>query len=578
MTAVTLTVSGPVRPGATVTLTAAAVDPGGQPEYQFWVETQTGWRAVQGYSPTPTYTLSLEAGSAVVVVYALDRAAVAAGAWSQARAAETVLDVGSTVSVTASASSVPLGEAVTVKAAATGLIRPVYQFWVRDPEGRWTGTAFSASPTLPVTPTGTSGIWEVVVYAKDAEAPDVPADLVDATTTFQAYGPAAALAFVSAAPYVPADGTFTKTFTATVVDADGTPVADLNGALTLTYANPEGDRSQGAVSVWNGSAFVTAGPVTIPVRDGVAQVTVRAGSTPGVTDVLDLAGTVGQGRLTVLAAAPDPTAQVGYRFFTPQGVPLGAQNPLVLADTGAIELLLKPVNAWGEPVAATFADDALLSTPSPVCLVSCGSGSSGGSFATSPNTLSVGPNLSVYVPAGTTAVPVWYTPPLADTFVPLAAPAGPAYALVTTFTDPATGQTLPAAPAAGAPPGVFIPAGLAPRFETVTGVEPGTTYTVTAQLYDLFGHALTGLPADLLPLARGPVDDTVAVGIASPWGRSPASQVTGARLGDGGTLQFTYTAGASLGRPDVLELTLDWSRQTGPTTEGILTLVSTNAF
>lgn len=167
------TAASAVQPaGASVSFTANAADPGGQPEYQFWIHGPSGqWRIVQNYSAANSYTAAdLAPGSYTVAVYALDPTQVAAGAWSQAFVYSTVVNVASAVTLSVPATGT-VGSPVAASAHATGLTDPVYQFWVQAPDGTW-------SQSGPYTPTSTyrftpsqQGTYHVVVYAKDPYAP-----------------------------------------------------------------------------------------------------------------------------------------------------------------------------------------------------------------------------------------------------------------------------------------------------------------------------------------------------------------------------------------------------------------------
>lgn len=157
-------------PGNTVTVSAAASDKGGTAEYQFWVHGPDNvWRMVQNYSEKNTYTLTnMTAGSYVVAVYALDQHDVAAGLWQDAYYNDTVINVGSQVSLSMPA-SITLNS-FTMTAAAVGLTRPVYQFWVEDPHGIWSASGNYGGSSFRYTPQQ-SGTYHVVVYAKDPYAP-----------------------------------------------------------------------------------------------------------------------------------------------------------------------------------------------------------------------------------------------------------------------------------------------------------------------------------------------------------------------------------------------------------------------
>jgi len=180
-----LIVSGPngSQPiGSSATFTAAAADPGGTPEYQFWVHDASGWRVVQNYSDTNTYTLNnLQSGSYVIAVYALDSNDVAAGNWDVVYYQTFVLNIGSSVSLDYPA-SVAVGGTVNLTAQAAGLTGVVYQFWYQTPDEIWHGSDYSANNSFSFTASA-SGAYNIVVYAKDLYAPNTAQFSVSDTAT-----------------------------------------------------------------------------------------------------------------------------------------------------------------------------------------------------------------------------------------------------------------------------------------------------------------------------------------------------------------------------------------------------------
>jgi len=169
-----LVVTGPngAQPvGISATFTASATDLGGTPLYQFWLHDASGWRVVQDYSTTNTYTLSdLAAGSYVIAVYALDQLDIAAGNWTAAYYQVFILNVGSSVSLTGP-TGVPLGWTASFTAVATGLTGAEYQFWYQAPDSSWHQSgAYSTSGNFDLLTTQT-GTYRIIVYAKDHYAP-----------------------------------------------------------------------------------------------------------------------------------------------------------------------------------------------------------------------------------------------------------------------------------------------------------------------------------------------------------------------------------------------------------------------
>lgn len=99
---VTLSATGQVASGKSVTV-RASVNGASQPmQYQFWVQSmQGGWRMAQNYSPSSALPLSLQSGSYVVAVYALSAQNIAAGKFGQAALSTLILNVGSSVALPA---------------------------------------------------------------------------------------------------------------------------------------------------------------------------------------------------------------------------------------------------------------------------------------------------------------------------------------------------------------------------------------------------------------------------------------------------------------------------------------------
>jgi len=181
-----LTVNGPngtVAANTAPVITATANGNGENPWFQFWVEDASGWHMLQNYGANGTLRLpSLSPGSYVIVVYALDPAQIAAGAWSQALSKTLILNVGSQVTLSLP-STVLAGNPLSVTADATDLVQPVYQWWWQGPDGHWHASGnYQANPEWTWTPPK-SGTYTVVVYAKDLEAPNNATDAVWATET-----------------------------------------------------------------------------------------------------------------------------------------------------------------------------------------------------------------------------------------------------------------------------------------------------------------------------------------------------------------------------------------------------------
>ncbi len=179
--ATNLTVTGPhglVTAGTTVTYVATAAGNGSPVDYEFWVQTQSGWKLAQSYSTQNVFHLdSLLPGSDVVVVDALDQNQVAAGAWNDALSFTAILNVGSQVTESVP-TAVAAGQSISLTANATHLIDPVYQWWWENPQGVWRASGnYSSNPQFDWTPKE-SGSYKILVYAKDPIAPNNAADAV----------------------------------------------------------------------------------------------------------------------------------------------------------------------------------------------------------------------------------------------------------------------------------------------------------------------------------------------------------------------------------------------------------------
>lgn len=182
---VSSSVSGGVEPpGASVMFTAQAVDPNGTALYQFWVRGPSGtWQVQQNYSTRNTFALTnLAPGSYAVSAYALDQTQETLHAWAQAYNYATVVNVASSVTLTAPSAGVT-GNPVAVQAQATAITDPVYQYWVESPAGAWSQSGpYSTATTYAFTPSA-AGTYRVVVYAKDPVALNTAAFAVTATAT-----------------------------------------------------------------------------------------------------------------------------------------------------------------------------------------------------------------------------------------------------------------------------------------------------------------------------------------------------------------------------------------------------------
>lgn len=124
--------------GTTVTLTGSSTGCP-NPRYEFWVQYPNGtWYVKQGWGGT-TFAWStggLAPGAYTVHVWA-NQAGDATSKW-EAYATSTVTLTGcATASLTPPTTTVAVGTRITFTANSTGCPTPVYQFWLRYPDGTW---------------------------------------------------------------------------------------------------------------------------------------------------------------------------------------------------------------------------------------------------------------------------------------------------------------------------------------------------------------------------------------------------------------------------------------------------------
>jgi hypothetical protein len=170
--------SGLLASGTLVTINAHAQGHGQTPLYQFWMESATGWALVQNYSAHSSLNLgALSAGSYIIAVYALDPNQTAQQQWSQAVYQTVVLNVDSQVTMQ-TPSTLLAGQTATLTAQADNLIQPVYQWWWQNPTGTWQSSgSYQSTAQFSFTP-HQSGVYHLIVYAKDPLAPNNPTGAV----------------------------------------------------------------------------------------------------------------------------------------------------------------------------------------------------------------------------------------------------------------------------------------------------------------------------------------------------------------------------------------------------------------
>ena len=216
--------------------------------YQFWLQTQKGWSMIQDYSPDSVVHVPLSPGSYIMAVYSLTPSQLKQGQWNQAEVTTSVVNVESQVHLTASGTGTQ-EQGMTVKASATNLIDPVYQFWIESPTGHWTSSGgYQSLNTFRYVPP-MAGTYRVIAYAKDMGAPNNGKDSVW-TQVHQiqiapAQAPVAAVTTHLMNPLPALNNSHalllgqTAFVSASVEDAQGNPVADVPVEFTLTNdSNP----------------------------------------------------------------------------------------------------------------------------------------------------------------------------------------------------------------------------------------------------------------------------------------------------------------------------------------------------
>lgn len=162
------------------------------PVFQYWWLPPGGsWQSNGGYTSQSSYTVHADInGTWQFTVYARDASAPPHESASQRAQYEAKSNTAS-VSITNGSQNVPtyahtasgqvslqgiagsysLGSSVTLHAISSGITNPVYQFWVQDPSGTWSGNGpYTASNTYTVH-LNAPGVYHFAVYARPASAP-----------------------------------------------------------------------------------------------------------------------------------------------------------------------------------------------------------------------------------------------------------------------------------------------------------------------------------------------------------------------------------------------------------------------
>ena len=507
---------------------------GRHPEFQFWTNDGHGWKMVQNYSRKYTYQLPATQGSGTLVaVYALSesqwqahdyKAAVYAARWANPN-----------VTVSMSVPSAPnVGTAYTLSASALSISHPVYQLWVQNPNGQWTTMGGYQTSSKFLWKPLTEGHYHFVIYARDSLLPATKSDEVSANFGAITAQTATHVLFGSALPYVPAQGN--KTLTATLLNVAGNAVSQYSGPVTLSL------NSSHAFSLKTSTGTVSSGTVTVDASHGRATFTVVGDGTVGTTGTIKVTAPFASPAVTLKDVSDSPSAQVGYGIFTSAGQRISSAHPLLItgsvtsSSTPLIPVSLKPVNVYGTPLNAEYTDKAVLSpyevqsSPSMVTDYYLGTAVQfvGGNFPGEGTEY-------VMVSSGNQDLPLKFHPAAPGLQILSALPGQASVGAKITTLKSSSGTLLnTTASSSGS--------------ATVTGVEPHTTYQVTA-IPQLYGNSIA--PGALVNFPLPNLTGT----ISSSGSRNTQSMVsvpTWHPTANDWTL--TYISGSSANASDTLSL------------------------
>ena len=127
---------------------------------------------------------------------------------------------------------------------------------------------------------------------------------VTGTATVGVYGAPAAIKLAAKSSTIVADGAATDTITATVVDANGIPVGNYNGAVTLTDTNA-------ATQIVDAAGSPSPASMTVNATNGVATFTIQSiNGNAGATDTLTASASNNGAALTSATTTISAIAQV----------------------------------------------------------------------------------------------------------------------------------------------------------------------------------------------------------------------------------------------------------------------------
>ncbi len=358
----------------------------------------------------------------------------------------------------------------------------------------------------------------------------------------------AALDLLSGFPYLPATAGVVKTVALYALTSTGTVQSQYNGQATVQWS------SNGAgLKIGTGASAVSAlnSPVTVTFHQGVAQVNITTGVGSVGTQaelVAKMAASSANSHVTLTMVSANSTAQAGYRVFTPNGTPVSGINPL-WDNTPTEALQIKPVNGWGDPVAAQLGDTVVT-----------------GLVTGEPGDQAFMARVSMAV--GAVSAPITFNDEEtteSGSMTPTKSPgvlrvyaAVPNRAVVTRVVNEATGNQLFLT---GATANNSGNSAAQEYTQTLMGIAANQTYLVTVAFDNASGDRIVGNP---LTQFVAPVWNTALAspadfdyGVNSVPGQSSGAYVGPLMAAGQGTATFVFHSGSSSPTGGALELTLN---------------------
>ncbi len=251
------------------------------PQYRFWLRTQTGpWTLQQDYSSSNTWNWTQTGTGGTYYIGVHVRAGGSGVPFDNVASLAYMITTTLCSAVTLTPAPGPpqvAGTPVVFTAAASGCPSPRYEFWMRSSTGPWQMVrAYSSTPTFSWSTSGLlADTYYFGVWAKDAGSPTSTFD-INAAATYVLNPASCAAVSVTAAPPAAAHSNLTQvTFTATASGCTHTgPLYEFwyfNGSAWFVVRGWSSSPSW----VWNTSA--PAGTYTFGVW-------VRDAASPGIHD------------------------------------------------------------------------------------------------------------------------------------------------------------------------------------------------------------------------------------------------------------------------------------------------------